>query len=256
MKIVFLGTGTSCGVPLIGCTCDVCRSSDPRNRRRRSSLYVSAAGEDIVIDTPPDFREQVLAHGVPRVSAVLYTHAHADHLFGLDDIRRFNTIQGESIPVYASEHTLGDLRRIFHYVNKVEVPGAFRPQVTYHAIAAPFRVGSLAVTPLTVEHGPTPTFGFRVEADGRSLGYIPDCASMSDDVVARLGGLDVMILDALRIAPHSTHLCLADSLAYLRRIGARRSFITHLGHDLDHGATQAGLPDGIEVSYDGLTVEW
>lgn len=256
VKITFLGTGTSCGVPLIGCACDVCRSADPRNRRRRSSLYVEAGGENIVIDTPPEFREQVLAHGVPRVSAVLYTHAHADHLFGLDDIRRFNTIQGGSIPAYASEHTLVDLRRIFHYVNKVEVPGAFRPHVTFHAITGPFSVGAVAVTPLSVEHGPTPTYGFRLDAEGRSVGYVPDCAAMSEEVVGQLRGLDVMILDALRLTPHSTHLSLAESVAYLRIIAARRSFITHLGHDLDHATTQAGLPAGIEVSCDGLTIEW
>jgi phosphoribosyl 1,2-cyclic phosphate phosphodiesterase len=254
MRAVFLGTGTSCGVPLIGCECRVCTSPDPRNRRRRSSLYVVTEGTHLVIDTTPDFREQVLSCRVPRVDALLFTHSHADHIFGFDDIRRFNTLQGGSIPAYGSEATLADLRRVFHYVNREDYPGAYRPRVDFRPVTGPFDVGHVHVEALEVQHGPTPTFGYLLEAGGRRLGYIPDCARITEDIVARLRGVDVMILDALRQTPHVTHLTLAQCVEYLRRIGAQRSFTTHMTHDLDHAEAQRFVPDGVEIAHDGLEV--
>ena len=256
MKAVFLGTGTSCGVPIIGCDCAVCRSDDPRNKRRRTSLWLEAGDVSIVVDTSADFRDQVLSFGVKRLDAVLITHAHADHIFGLDDIRRFNTMQGGFIPVYGSESTIADLQRVFNYVNHVERPGLYRPLVDFRAVFDSFRIGRLRVTPLAVDHGPTPTYAYRFDCAGKSIAYAPDCAAMSDEVIEQLQGLDVMILDGLRNEPHSTHLTVEDSIAYLRRIGACKSFITHLTHDLEHETTQAELPDGINVPYDGLTLEW
>jgi phosphoribosyl 1,2-cyclic phosphate phosphodiesterase len=257
MKITFLGTGTSVGIPVIGCDCRVCRSKDPRNRRLRSSLYVQASGVHIVIDTSLDFREQALTFQVPRVDAVLVTHAHADHIFGLDDIRRYNTLQGMLIPVYASPGTVADLKRIFSYVNSDSPePGVFRPRLDFVEVREPFPVGEVRVEPLPIVHGRVETYGYRLDAGGRSLGYVPDCKRMSDGTIERFRGVEVMILDGLRHRAHPTHQTLEESVALLKRIGARQSYLTHLCHDLDHEETQAALPPGVFVSHDGLTLEW
>jgi phosphoribosyl 1,2-cyclic phosphate phosphodiesterase len=255
MKAVFLGTGTSNGIPMIGCRCEVCASADPRNRRRRTCLYVEAGGCHVVIDTPPDFREQALAAAIPRVDAVLFTHTHADHVFGFDDIRRFNLLQKEVIPAYASDRSIRDLRRIFDYIDESPDPrGLFRPQIRFERIAEPFRVGPIRIAPLEVLHGDKAVFGFRIEADGRSLGYAPDCSRMPEDALERFRGVDVMILDALRHRPHLTHFTVAESVTALQRIGAERSYLIHMCHDLDHETTRRALPPGIDVSYDGLTL--
>jgi len=257
MKLICLGTGTSVGVPVIGCDCAVCLSGDPRNRRRRTSLYLEAGGFHIVVDTPPDFREQVLEFKVSRVDAVLYTHSHADHIFGLDDMRRFNTMQDCVIPAYGSASTLGDLKRIFDYVDETrKMPGLYRPRIDFREIRGELDLGPVHVVPLKVVHGPDPPLGFLFESEGRTCGFVPDCREMSDDVAKRLAGVDIMILDALRHRPHKTHMTVAESVELLKRINAKRSYIIHLCHDLDHEETQKSLPDPIMVSYDGLTVEW
>ncbi len=271
MKLTFLGTGTSIGVPAIGCACPVCLSTDQRDKRRRTSLYVEAAGLHLIIDTPPDFREQVLTFKVPLVDALLVTHSHTDHIMGFDDIRRFNIVQNQVIPVYGSRATLDDLIRIFPYVKNIAPPGLAYPRVAMHPVSQPFRivpaapdanhialsqgnVGEIAVEPIPVEHADLPTFGYRLEAEGHAMAYVPDCHFMDDAVIRRLRGIDVMILDALRPDEHPTHFTLAESVAVLRRIGARRSFITHLGHQLGHEQAQRALPAGMTVPYDGLAV--
>ena len=256
MRITFLGTGTSVGIPVIGCDCAVCRSADPRNPRRRSSLCVEADGLHLVVDTPPDFREQVLACGIPKVDAVLFTHSHADHIFGFDDIRRFNTLQDAVIPAFGSAETVADLKRIFNYICLEPVKGLYRPRIEFHAVSGPFAIASVEVTPLPVEHGDGETFGYRLDAGGRSLGYVPDCSRMPDAVVSRLRGVDVMILDALRHRPHRTHLTVAQSLSLVERIDARSSFLVHMCHDLDHAETEKALPEGVLLPQDGLVVEW
>ncbi|MCA1810344.1 MAG: MBL fold metallo-hydrolase, partial [Lentisphaerae bacterium] len=166
VKIVFMGTGTSVGVPAIGCRCRVCRSRDPRNRRRRAALYIEAGGRHLVIDTPPDFREQVLSCGVRRVDALLYTHAHSDHVCGLDDVRRFCEIQRQTIPVYAAATTLRALSRSFAYIHRTPRPGLSYPRVDFRPAARPFRIGRICVTPLPVEHAGIVTQGYRVAAGG------------------------------------------------------------------------------------------
>jgi phosphoribosyl 1,2-cyclic phosphate phosphodiesterase len=256
MKATFLGTGTSVGVPMIGCGCAVCRSTDPRNKRRRTSFYVEAGGVKLLVDTPPDFREQALTFGLARVDAVLFTHAHADHIFGFDDIRRFNLLQGGVIPAYGAAQTLEDLRRIFNYIGSDTEPGVYRPQIEFRLAAEPFRLGEVTVQPVPVTHGARAAQGYVFRCGGCSVCYIPDCRAIDDEVIAQIQGLDVMILDGLRHRPHSTHLTVAECLGYLRRIGARRSFMTHMCHDLDHEATERELPPDVRLAYDGLVLDW
>lgn len=219
-------------------------------------MYIEAGLRHVVIDTPPDFREQVLTFSVPRLDAVLYTHCHADHIFGFDDIRRFNVVQSEAIPVYGSAQTINAMNTIFSYVHQQPQPGLSYPRVALSVISEPFNIGNIRVEPLSVEHAGMDTFGYRIDCNGKSLGYVPDCHSMSEDVISKLAGVDVMILDALRRHPHPTHFTLDESVDVLQRIGANRSFITHIGHDLDHDETQRSLPEGVNVPYDGLVVSW
>lgn len=256
MNLVFLGTGTSVGVPAIGCTCPVCTSPDPRNRRLRASLYAQAGGLHLLFDTTPDFRTQALSHGIGRVDAVLFTHAHADHVMGFDDIRRFNTLQDCVIPAYGSPDTIRDLNRIFDYFHHDHPPGVYRPDIEYKPVIGPFSIGPLRITPMPVAHGRKTTLGYRIDHDGKAFGYFPDCLSMNAETVNALRGMDVMILDALRLKPHSTHLCLSESVDVLKRIGAKRSYIIHMGHDIDQETTQKTLPESVFVSYDGLRVEF
>jgi phosphoribosyl 1,2-cyclic phosphate phosphodiesterase len=257
MKVQFLGTGTSVGIPVIGCDCPVCRSSDLRNRRRRSSLYVEAGGFHVVIDTSLDFREQVLEYRVPRIDSVLITHSHADHIFGLDDIRRYNTIQGASIPVYGSEGTIADLKRIFSYVDQaVPEQGVYRPQIQFLSQKGRFSIGPMIVEALPVLHGRTETYGYRLEWEGRTVGYVPDCKVMPDETIAALEGIDVMILDGLRHRDHPTHLSVESALSLLKRIRAKRSYLTHICHELDHEETQESLPPQVFLACDGMMLTW
>ena len=245
------------GIPVIGCDCATCHSPDLRNRRRRSSLYIEAGGFHIVIDTSLDFREQVLEYRVSRIDAVLITHSHADHIFGLDDIRRFNTLQGTSIPVYASPCTITDLKRIFSYVDQaVPEVGVYRPQLTFQEKKGRFQVGPVTVDALPVLHGKTETYGFRLEWEGRTVGYVPDCKEMPGATAAAFKGVDVMILDGLRHVDHPTHLTVASALSLLSKIGAKRSYLTHICHDLDHEETQESLPPTIFLACDGMTLNW
>ncbi len=256
MKAVFLGTGTSVGVPMIGCDCPVCRSPDPRDKRRRAGFHVQAGAVHLVVDTSPDFREQALTFRIPRVDAVLFTHGHADHIFGFDDIRRFNTVQGEVIPAYGHPATLVSVRRIFDYIGSTAQPGLYRPLIEFREATGPFEMGPVRIVPFEVVHDESaPTLGYRFEENGRSLAYVPDCLEMGAETVASLAGVDVMILDALRHRPHRTHMTLEKSLETLARIRPRRAFLTHMCHDLGHAETEQTLPPGVSLAYDGLEIE-
>ncbi len=255
MKLIFLGTGTSQGIPMIGCACEVCRSEDPRDRRWRSAIHVEHDGFHVQVDTPPEFRLQVLAAQVPRVDAVLITHTHADHIFGMDDLRQFNAQLGAPIPIYAAPAATAHLRSIFSYMFEPGVPGTTRPRVELRVVEEPFSLGPLRVTPLPVLHGPETILGYRFDTGARAMAYVPDCSGIPAATLEHMKSLDLVVLDALRPTPHPTHLSLPESLALLARIGARRSFITHLCHRLGHAATQRQLPSSVTVPWDGLTVE-
>ena len=254
MKVTFLGTGTSHGIPMIGCNCSVCRSENPKNKRRRCSLYVQAGGKHLLFDTAPDLRDQVLTFGVERVDAVFITHPHADHIFGFDDIRRFSEMQNAHINVYGSPETIAAMRTKFDYVDKLSHSFGGVPRVVFTEMTAPVEIGGARVTPIPVMHGEELIYGFRVDADGRSLAYIPDCSGIPEKSLRALENLDMMILDGLRHETHATHFTIEQCVEHLQRIGAKRSFLTHLTHHSDHDTLQASLPAGIEVPWDGLTV--
>lgn len=239
---------------MIGCHCPVCLSKDPRNIRRRTCLYVKTEKTAFVIDTPPDFRQQILDAGIEWLDAVVFTHAHADHIFGFDDIRRFNTIRRSVIPAYGDAETLADVCRVFNYIGNTPPPnGLYRPLVDFIAVDGPFQIGDVTLTPLEVLHGHKMT-GYLIEHGGVRIGYIPDCHAMPAPTLKKVAGADVMILDALRYRRHPTHICVDESLALLSEIGAKTSYLIHLCHDLDHAELAARVPPSVQVSYDGLKI--
>jgi phosphoribosyl 1,2-cyclic phosphate phosphodiesterase len=252
-RVRFLGTGTSHGVPMIGCPCAVCHSDDPRDRRTRPSIYIEPdEGPAILVDTSTDLRYQALTFGVTRVDAILFTHSHADHVMGLDDVRRFNVLKGGAIPAYADERTSADLRRMFsHAFGPPAERGGGVPQLALTTIEGPFRVGPIRVQPVPLLHGSRPILGFRIG----NFAYLTDCNRLPDEAWPLVGQLDIIVLDALRHRPHPTHFTVREAVDVAARIGASRTYFTHMCHDLSHEATNAGLPPSVELAYDGLTVE-
>lgn len=255
VRVLFLGTGTSHGVPMIGCDCGVCRSPDPRDKRTRPSIVVeSRGGFRILVDTTPDLRTQALRHDLRRVDALLFTHAHADHVMGLDEVRRYNMLARAPMPVYADAPTLADLRRMFAYVFDSEAPkGGGVPDLRLFTIGGgPFCLGPELVQPVPIQHGPWRILGFRF---GR-FAYLTDCNGIPESSLALLEDLDCLVLDALRKRPHPTHFTLDEATAMARRVGARRTFFTHIAHELGHEATCSLLPAGMALAHDGLSLEF
>lgn len=252
MRITLLGTGTSHGVPMIGCPCATCRSNDPRDRRWRPSIYIELpSGAAVLVDTSPDLRAQALAFGLTRVDAILFTHSHADHILGLDEVRRFNVLQKACIPCYGDAPTIAAIRRTFAYIFDPETPvGGSIPQLRLFTIAGPFSVGGAELMPVPLYHGRRLILGFRV---GR-FAYLTDCSAIPDASWSLLDGLDIVVLDALRDRPHPTHFTVAQAIEAAGRIGARQTYFTHICHDLPHAATNARLSAGVELAYDGLVV--
>lgn len=252
MRITFLGTGTSHGVPMIGCDCATCRSSDSRDTRLRPSIFIESDGASVLVDAGPDLRVQALRHDIRRVDAILFTHGHADHILGLDDVRRFNAIMRRAMPCYGDAQTLTDIRRTFHYVFDSATPkGGGLPALDLLEIDGPIRLGDLDVHPVPLWHGPRPILGFRIGG----FAYLTDCNRVDDAAWGLLGGLEVLVLDALRIRPHPTHFSLDEAIEAATRIGAGRTFFTHMCHDLPHEPTDARLPEGMALAYDGLVLE-
>jgi phosphoribosyl 1,2-cyclic phosphate phosphodiesterase len=252
-RITFLGTGTSHGVPMIGCPCATCRSTDPRDRRLRPSLYLSVeGGPAVLVDTSTDLRQQALTHGLMRVDAVLFTHSHADHVMGFDELRRFNMLQRASIPAYADERTSEDLRRTFNYVfDPPSEPGGGVPQIELRLITERFSIGALPIVPVPILHGARPILGFRFG----TFAYLTDCSAIPEASWPLLDGLDVLVLDALRHRPHPTHFSVAEALQVVDRLKPKQTYFTHICHDLPHEATNRLLPTGVELAYDGLMLD-
>ena len=251
LQLTILGSGTSMGVPTLGCRCEVCESSDPRDKRTRPSVLLSYAGRNVVIDTAPDFREQAMRERIDRLDAVIYTHAHADHILGLDDIRPYNLKQGGVVPVYASAETQKTLRRQFAYIFDDAPTESSLPGVEMHTIDGPFDVFGLTFTPILANHGKQPVLGYRFGA----AAYLTYFSSVPQDSKDLLRGLDDFILDALRYTPHPMHSNVAQSLALVKELRPKRAWFTHICHDLGHAETNARLPEHVRLSHDGLRLE-
>lgn len=252
--VTVLGSGTSMGVPTIGCNCAVCHSKDPRDRRTRPSVMIEWEGHRVVIDSGPDFREQALREGISRLDAVLYTHGHADHILGLDDLRPLTyqrVTGGGRVPLYAQPETAKIVRSVFKYVFDDNYKYGGIAKVELREIGGPFELLDLQVIPVPVMHGDAEIIGYRIG----QLGYLTDFSTVPDRSMQMLEGLDVVFLDALRHEPHPTHSTVENSLKVAARIGAAQTYFTHMSHDLPHEATNQTLPPGVRLAYDGLRVE-
>ncbi len=250
LTITVLGSGTSVGVPTIGCTCAVCTSSDPRDTRLRPSVLLRYGGRSIMIDTTPDFRTQVLRARLDRLDAILFTHSHADHILGLDDVRPFNYHQRAPIPIYGSQDTLTVLRRVFEYVFSEQPHESSVPKLETRVIDGPFDLFGKQVIPIPVKHGSGSIFGFRVG----SAAYLTDHSDIPEKSLAGLRGLDVLFLDALRHKPHPTHTTVSRALEYVEELKPARAYFTHICHDLPHEETERTLPPNVRLAYDGLEI--
>ena len=258
-----LGSGTSHGVPMIGCDCLVCRSNNPRDTRTRPSILIDLPGSGVdapfargvrrlLVDTSTDLRAQALAHGVRQVDAILFTHSHADHIMGLDEVRRFNVLQRSAMPCFADARTSADLRRTFSYIfSPPSQLGGGIPQIALFEIGGAFTIGGVEVMPVPLLHGQRPILGFRIGA----FAYLTDCNQIPDASWPLLDGVRVMILDALRDRPHPTHFTVNEALAVVDRLKPEQTYFTHICHDLPHAATCERLPAGVELAYDGLVIE-
>lgn len=269
LELLFLGTGTSAGVPMIGCECAVCRSADPRDQRSRASVlirYTDAARgnagttitRQILIDTAPELRLQMTRHRINRVDAVLYTHAHADHIFGLDDLRRFNIVMKGPVPIYAEETVLAKFREMFRYIFEPHrnANASFVPQLLTEPIepGAAIDLFGARWTPLRLMHGNLAIVGFRVDHQGQSMAYCTDVSAIPDETLPLLRGLDVLVIDGLRYRPHPTHFTIDQALAAIAQLQPRTAYLTHLAHDIAHADLAARLPPGVCLPHDGLIV--
>ena len=252
MKITFLGTGTSYGVPVIGCECNVCKSTSPRNKRLRSSVLISVDNKNILIDTTPDIRTQLLKTQTKHLDAILFTHYHADHILGLDDVRIFNRIHKSTIPCFALNNTIETIKSIFGYAFDPKTPeGGGLPKLTLHAIDAPFELFEKTVTPIHILHGQLPIIGFKWD----NFAYVTDCSFMPEESKKLLYKIDTLVLNGLRYRPHITHYSITESLEVIREIQPRRAYLTHISHDVDHENLEIELPDNVKIAYDDLSLE-
>lgn len=257
MQVTLLGTGTSTGVPVIGCNCRVCTSTDPRDRRTRTACWIRVNGISIVVDTGPDFRLQALREGIRAVDAVLFTHHHFDHVVGVDDLRPFLFRNKAPIPCYARHDTSVVLQNMFQYIfTDGSYPGV--PNLLLQSVSGPFDVVSrddarrrVRVEPIDVYHGRLPLYGYRVG----DFAYITDTSDIPDESLAKLQGVDTLVLDALRHESHPTHFSIAEAVDVARLIGARRTYFTHMTHNLLHAEETTRLPEGIDLGFDGLSFE-
>jgi len=251
VDLLFLGTGTSTGVPMIGCRCAACTSPDPRDARTRASVVLSYGDARVLIDTTPELRLQCVANGVDRIDAVVFTHAHADHIMGLDDCRRFNSIRGGPLDAWADAATLTTLRNCFGYAMRPPADeGVFRPQLVPREIDGPFEISGATWTPVPLMHGRARILGFRVG----DLAYCTDASGIPDEAWPLLSGLDVLVLDALQPTKHPTHLSIGEALEVIDRLRPERAFLTHMSHNVVHAQIEPTLPEHVRLAYDGLRV--
>jgi phosphoribosyl 1,2-cyclic phosphate phosphodiesterase len=256
-RLVFLGSGTSMGVPMLGCDCQVCTSEDRRNWRTRPSVLLALPRGNLLIDTTPEMRLQLLRERVRVVHAVAYTHAHADHMLGMDDIRVYPRHLGGPVPLYCEQHTEDTIRTVFHYAFEerlASLPPGHVPKIRFERVApgVPFEVLGEEILPIRLEHGRLPVLGFRAG----DLAYCTDVSRIPEASWPLLEGLDTLILDALRHEPHPTHFSLGEALAVIERLRPRRAWLTHLSHAFDHGPTESTLPPSVALAYDGLTLDF
>jgi phosphoribosyl 1,2-cyclic phosphate phosphodiesterase len=249
VELLFLGTGTSAGVPMIGCHCEVCSSDDPKDKRSRPSVVVSQGGTRVLVDTSPELRLQCVANGIDMVDAVVITHAHADHIMGLDDVRRFNALKNGPMDVWAEPLAFTTLLRCFGYAFREQEADlkVFRPHLVPREITGEFSVGPMVWKPIRLFHGKLPVLGFRVGG----LAYCTDVNRIPDESFELMQGLDLLVLDALQRMPHSTHFSVDQALAVVDRLKPKQTRFTHIAHSLGHAATNATLPDNVRLAYDG-----
>jgi phosphoribosyl 1,2-cyclic phosphate phosphodiesterase len=254
MIVTFLGTGTSHGIPMIGCDCAVCRSDNPHNKRLRPSVFVESGQTNLLIDATPDFRTQALRAGIGRVDAVLVTHSHADHVLGLDDMRAFTERTGQPMPLYGATQVLADIRRVFPYACTDKPAWPSLPSFELRSVEpnVPFEIGRVQILAVELPHGRSRVLGF---AFGKRFAYLTDCSAVSPAVVQRLSGVTVLTLDALRHRPHPTHLTIDAAVEMAGQIGAKLTVLTHLCHEVDHATAEAALPASVRIAYDGLRIE-
>jgi phosphoribosyl 1,2-cyclic phosphate phosphodiesterase len=252
IEIIFLGTGTSAGIPMIGCHCPVCSSNDPHDKRTRPSAVISYGGINVLIDTSPELRLQCVANGIDMIEAAVFTHAHADHIMGLDDVRRFNALKKGPLDIWADEPTHAALTRCFGYAFKEPEPEmkVFRPHLVRRMIEGPFEIAGKTWMPIPLFHGEMPILGFRVG----DLAYCTDTNRIPDASFELLKGLDVLVLDALQYKKHTTHFSVEEALEVTAKIGAKRTYFTHIAHALANEATNATFPPHIRLAHDGLRV--
>ncbi|MFC1725970.1 MBL fold metallo-hydrolase [candidate division KSB1 bacterium] len=251
MRILFLGTGTSYGVPEIGCKCPVCISDDPKNKRLRPSVFIEFKNKNILIDTTPDFRAQMLNNNIIRIDNVLFTHYHADHIMGLDDIRRFNTIQNKRLPVYGDRKTIERIKKIFFYAFEEGNPfDTYFPKLDSFIIDGPFEFEGVIIEPVEVYHGGMPVLGFRIG----DFAYLTDCNKIPENSLKKLNNLKALVFGTLRFDKHISHFSIPEAIEAANKIKPRKTYFTHISHSIDHSIAEKMLPENTFIAYDGLEI--
>ncbi len=250
MKITFLGTGTSYGIPMIGCECNVCTSDNPKNSRTRSSIFISERENSILIDAATELRIQCLKNKVKKLDAVLLTHSHADHILGLDDLRHFNKTRKTNIPVYGSRDTVNNIHQMFSYAFKETTSNGSKPKLTLNLVDGTLNLFGFEIIPVDVMHGEEKVTAYRFD----KFAYVTDVSGIPSDSMAKLKGLDLLILDALRHFPHEKHFSIEQAINIVTELKPKQTLFTHIAHDVEHEKTNNMLPEGIRLAYDGLTV--